>query len=166
MVEDVRWRTSAKGRRFLTATLSDPSGQYQATAFDDEPIEALQKAAENGGCGLITVELDRRAGDDTPRAAVKRVQALESLAKRTRLQLEVRVAAGRATDVARELAGYRGGNGTVRLRVGLESGGEAVVLAGRDFVLDAELAERIERITGEGSVDLSVQEQPKLALVG
>jgi len=165
MVEDVRWRTSAKGRRFLTAALSDPSGQYQATAFDDEPIEALQKAAENGGCGLITVELDRRAGDETPRAAVKRVQALESLAKRTRLQLEVRVAAGRVSAVARELAGYRGGNGTVRLRVELENGGEAVVLAGRDFVLHAELAERIERITGEGSADLSVQEQPKLALV-
>jgi DNA polymerase-3 subunit alpha len=48
MVEDVRWRTSAKGRRFLTATLSDPSGQFQATAFDDEPIEQLQKAAEKG----------------------------------------------------------------------------------------------------------------------
>ena len=29
-----------------------------------------------------------------------------------------------------------------------------------------ELAERIERISGEGSVDLSVQEPPKLALVG
>jgi DNA polymerase III subunit alpha len=110
--------------------------------------------------------LDRRAGDDTPRAAVKRLQPLESLAKRTRLQLEVKVTAGCAPDVARELASCRGGNGSVRLRVALEKGGEAIVLAGRDFVLDAELAERIERITGEGSVDLSVQEPPKLALVG
>jgi DNA polymerase-3 subunit alpha len=48
MVEDTRWRTSAKGRRYLMATLSDPSGQYQATAFDDEPIDALQKAATAG----------------------------------------------------------------------------------------------------------------------
>ena len=38
------------------------------------------------------------------------------------------------------------------------------VEAGLD--LDAELAARIERITGEGSVDLSAQEPPKLALVG
>jgi DNA polymerase-3 subunit alpha len=41
-----------------------------------------------------------------------------------------------------------------------------VVLLGRDYLLDAELAARIERITGEGTVDLSVQEPPKLALVG
>jgi len=33
-------------------------------------------------------------------------------------------------------------------------------------ILDAELEARIERITGEGSVDLSVQEPPRLALVG
>jgi hypothetical protein len=40
------------------------------------------------------------------------------------------------------------------------------MLAGRDFALDAEIQARIERIAGEGSVDLSVQEAPKLALVG
>ena len=38
--------------------------------------------------------------------------------------------------------------------------------AGRDYALDAELAARIERVAGEGSVDLSAQEPPKLALVG
>jgi DNA polymerase-3 subunit alpha len=41
-----------------------------------------------------------------------------------------------------------------------------VLLLGRDYLLDAELAARVERITGEGSVDLSVQAPPKLALVG
>ena len=54
----------------------------------------------------------------------------------------------------------------MRFIVPLASGGEAVVVAGRDYSLDAELAARIERVTGEGSVDLSVQEPPKLALVG
>jgi DNA polymerase-3 subunit alpha len=38
-------------------------------------------------------------------------------------------------------------------------------LAGRDYALDGELAARIERIAGEGNVDLSIQEPPKLALV-
>lgn len=166
LVEDARWRTSAKGRRFMTATLSDPSGQFQATAFDDEPIEALLKAAETGACGLLTVELDRRAGDDTPRAAIKRFQPIESLAKRTRLQLVVRAAPELVADVARELSSHRGGNGVVRLLVPLAKGGEAVLLAGRDFALDAELAARIERIAGEGAVELSAQEPPKLALVG
>ncbi len=167
LVEDVRWRTSAKGRRFLTAMLSDPSGQFQATAFDDEPIEALQRAAEKGACALLTVELDRRSGDDTPRAAVKRVQPLDGLAKRTRLQMTVTLQdAAPMPQLAAELSRCRGGNGVVRLDVKLREHGQATVLAGRDFVLDAELAARVERITGEGSVDLAVQEPPKLALVG
>jgi DNA polymerase-3 subunit alpha len=67
--------------------------------------------------------------------------------------------------VARELSREAGGNGAVRLIIPLAKGGEAVVVAGRDYPLDAELAARIERITGEGSCDLSVQEPPKLALV-
>jgi DNA polymerase-3 subunit alpha len=70
-----------------------------------------------------------------------------------------------AKRVSTELAGARGSNGLVRLVVAI-SGGEATVVAGRDFALDAELAARIEGICGEGSVDLSVQEPPKLALVG
>ena len=63
------------------------------------------------------------------------------------------------------LADARGGNGKVTFVVPIGAGGSAAVLAGRDFVLDGELAARIEMITGEGSVDLSTQE-PKLALVG
>jgi DNA polymerase-3 subunit alpha len=64
------------------------------------------------------------------------------------------------------MAGLRGSNGLLRFILPLKSGGEAVIVAGRDFTLDGEVAARIERISGEGSVDLSVQEQPKLALVG
>jgi hypothetical protein len=39
------------------------------------------------------------------------------------------------------------------------------LVAGRDYALDAELSARIEHIVGEGGVDLSVQEPPRLALV-
>jgi DNA polymerase-3 subunit alpha len=167
LAEAVRWRVSAKGRRYMVAALSDRSGQFEATVFDDEPSQALEAAAKAGTCGLLGVELDRRAGDEAPRVTIKRFQPLEALAKRTRLQMTVRVADARAVEqLARELAQARGGNGTVRLLVPLSSGGEASVLVGRDFALDGEVASRIERITGEGSVDLSAQEPPKLALVG
>jgi DNA polymerase-3 subunit alpha len=167
LVEDTRWRTSAKGRRYMMATLSDSSGQFIATAFDDEATAALEAAAKAGQCGLLGVELDRRSGDEAPRVTIKRFQPLGELAKRTRLQLTVRVAdAGAAAEVACELADARGSNGTVRVVVPIESGGEAIVVAGRDFALDAELAARLERIAGEGNVDLSAQEPPKLALVG
>ena len=68
--------------------------------------------------------------------------------------------------VARELGEARGGNGMVKFDVPLAGGGEAVVVAGRDFTLDSELAARVTRIAGEGRVELTAQEPPKLALVG
>lgn len=167
MVEEARWRTSAKGRRYLMATLSDGSGQYIATAFDDEPCTALEEAARSGACGLMSVELDRRPGDEVPRVTVKRFQPLDALAKRTRLEMTVRVPdEGTIAHLARELTGAHGGTGTLRFHLPLAEGGEAVILAGRDYSLDAEVASLIERVTGEGSVDLSVQEPPKLVLVG
>ena len=167
LVEDVRWRTSAKGRRYLMATLSDSSGQFQASIFDDEASAAVEAAAKAQTCGLLTVELDKRPGDELPRVAIKRFQPLETLAKRTRLQMQVRVPdKSLVAAIARELSGARSGGGSVRLVLPLAAGGEAIVMAGRDFTLDAELQARIERITGEGSVDLSVQEPPRLALVG
>jgi DNA polymerase-3 subunit alpha len=166
LAEDARWRTSARGRRYMMATLSDSSGQFMATAFDEEATSALEVAAKAGQCGLLTVELDRRPGDDSPRLTIKRFQPLDSLAKRTRLQMVVRVQdAGAIKSIARELASARGGNGMVRLLAPLASGGEAALVAGRDFILDADLARRIEQIAGEGAVELSVQEPPRLALV-
>jgi DNA polymerase-3 subunit alpha len=167
LAEEARWRTSAKGRRYMMATLSDNSGQFIATAFDDDATAALEAAAKAGQCGLLSVELDRRAGDETPRVTIKRFQPLSDLAKRTRLQMTIRVADGvTAERIARELADARGSNGLVRFLVPIASGGEAAIVVGRDFALDAELSARLERISGEGSVDLSAQEPPKLALVG
>ena len=151
----------------MMATLSDSSGQFVATAFDDEATGALEAAAKAGQCGLLSVELDRRAGDETPRVTIKRFQALNDLAKKTRLQMTVRVPDSAVAErIAKELADARGSNGLLRLIVPIASGGEASIIAGRDYALDAELAARIERVAGEGSVDLSVQEPPRLALVG
>lgn len=167
LVEDARWRTSAKGRRYMMATLSDRSGQFVATAFDEEATSALEAAAKSGQCGLLTVELDRRAGDETPRVTVKRFQPLADLAKRTRLQMTVRLPDGSSAEsLASVVAGSRGSNGLLRFVVPLGGGAEASIVVGRDFLLDAELAARIERVAGEGSAELSVQEPPKLALVG
>jgi DNA polymerase-3 subunit alpha len=67
LVEDARWRTSAKGKRYLIASLSDASGQFEATVFDDAVAADIESAAKVSGCGLLTVELDRRPGEEAPR---------------------------------------------------------------------------------------------------
>jgi DNA polymerase-3 subunit alpha len=167
LVEGVRWRVSAKGRRYMMASLSDPSGQFEATVFDDEACADIEAAAKAGSCGILTVELDRRSGDEAPRVAITRCQPLERLAKASRLQMELRLAhTALVPAAARELEAARGGNGMVRCVVPISGGREAVLLLGRDYHLDAELAARLERIAGEGNVTLSVQEPPRLALVG
>ncbi|HET9427070.1 MAG TPA: DNA polymerase III subunit alpha [Allosphingosinicella sp.] len=165
LVEDTRWRTSAKGRRYMMATLSDSSGQFEATVFDDMVAEQVANAAKAGACALLSVELDRRPGEDTPRVTIKSLQSFESLSLRSRLQIMVEVETEAAVAaLAEAVAGARGGNGQLRLKAHFSSG-EAELVLGRDFVVDAELAARLERLEGIGAVHLSVVEAPRLALV-
>ncbi|KQU62437.1 DNA polymerase III subunit alpha [Sphingomonas sp. Leaf339] len=165
LVEDARWRTSARGKRYMMAQLSDPSGQFVATCFDDSVAADLEEAARIGGCGIITVELDRRPGEEAPRVSVKRIQPFESLASMARFVLEVEVADATAFGpLAHLLADHRGARGEVRVR--LTAGeGEATVLLGRDFLLDAELASHVESLHGVTAATLKTSET-RLALVG
>jgi DNA polymerase-3 subunit alpha len=161
----VRWRVSAKGRRYMMATISDSSGQYEATAFDDEPSTELEAAAKSGACGLMTVELDRRPGEETPRVTIKRFQPLDGLAKKTRLQLHLSIANPAVLPaVTAELRAARGGNGIVRASLTISGGRTANLLIGQDFNLDADLAMRLGHLLGGDQVELSAP--PKLALVG
>ena len=166
LVEDARWRTSARGKRYLMATLSDPSGQFVATCFDDAVAADLEEAARNGGCGLVTVELDRRPGEETPRVTVKRIQPFEALASNARFCMDVRVATPDAmASLAATLCEARGARGEVWAIVDLAPGEEARVLLGRDFLLDGELAARIEALQGISDVMLRTADA-RLALVG
>ncbi|MDP8994556.1 MAG: DNA polymerase III subunit alpha, partial [Pseudomonadota bacterium] len=166
LVEEARRRTSARGRRYLMATLSDASGQFAATVFDDPVAAQVESAARDGVCALLGVELDRRPGEEAPRVTIRSLQSFEGLSKRTRLQLEVEVEGADALlRLAEAVRDERGGSGVLRLRVRVE-GGEAELVLGRDFLLDAEVAARIERVEGVSAVRLSVAEPPRLALVG
>jgi DNA polymerase-3 subunit alpha len=166
LVEEARWRTSARGRRYLMATLSDASGQFAATVFNDDAAVQVENAAKSGACALLSVELDRRPGEEAPRVTIRSLQLFDNLSKRARLQLEVEVEDANALRrLAVLVADERGGSGELRLKAKLE-GGEADLVLGRDFRLDAELAARIERLEGVTAVRLSVAPQPQLALVG
>ena len=152
----------------MMVTMSDPSGQFVATAFEDEVCAALEVAAKSGQCGLLSVELDKRPGDDMPRVTVKRFQPLGDLAKKSRLQLTLKVTEpALIARIAAEHNQRRGGNGLVRLIVERrDGGGEVTLIAGRDFVLDEDLGQTLGRLLGEENIELSVQAPPRLALVG
>jgi len=165
LVEEARWRTSQKGRRFLMARLSDSSGQFDATVFDDEPAGQVEAAAKDGNCVLLGVELDRKPGEEAPRVTIRSVTGFDALSRRTRLQLEVEADDPAAVaQLARLLADQRGGSSAVRLKVH-HGRGHAELLLGRDFLVDAELAARIERIAGITATRLSVEAKVPLQLV-
>jgi len=165
LVEETRWRTSARGRRYAIATLSDASGQFIATIFDDKVAAQVEEAAKGGACALLNVELDRRPGEDAPRVTIRSLQLFESLSRRTRLHMQVEVVDEAALRrLAEAVAGDRGGSGELRLRVAVDTG-EAELILGRDFLLDAEMEARIERIEGVTAARLSVAPAPRLALV-
>jgi DNA polymerase-3 subunit alpha len=165
LIEDVRWRTSAKGRRYLLVTCSDATGQFVASCFDETAAKDLEGAARIGGCGLLSVELDRRAGEETPRVTIRGIRPFEGLSANTRLELHVEIDEPATLRALAELVGEPGaGRGELRLKV-RASEGEADVRLGRSFRLDAELAARIERLPGVVSVTLKAAELPRLALV-
>jgi DNA polymerase-3 subunit alpha len=166
LIEDARWRTSARGRRYLMATCSDASGQFIATCFDDDTSADIESAAKAGACVLVTAELDRRPGEETPRVTIRRIQSFETMTNATRLRIDVTADDPHALPALAALVqGERGGRGELMLTAILPDGREAQLQLGRDYLLDAELAARIERLPGVRSVALAAIEGQRLALV-
>ncbi|MBO9623279.1 MAG: DNA polymerase III subunit alpha [Sphingomonas sp.] len=158
LIEDARWRTSARGNRYLMASISDQTGQVLSTCFDEFASKDLEEAAKTGGCAVLTIELDKRAGEDTPRVSIKRVQPLEGLADTARLQLDLTIDDAAALPRLAEMIGeLRGGRGTVRLWLPLGPEGRAEVVLGRNFRLDEELVARIGAMPGVRSAEFASQ---------
>jgi DNA polymerase-3 subunit alpha len=145
--------------------LSDASGTVPCTCFEEFTAKEMEDAARVGGCGILTIELDRRPGEDTPRVTVRKVQPFEGMAKDVRLTLRLTVGEpGALAQIAGLLADARGGRCEVIVDAPLPNGGEAELVLGRNFRLDGELATRIEALPGITRADLKPTEQPKLAL--
>src|SRR3546814_20791646 len=93
MVESARPRVSQRGNRFLNLTLSDRSGQFQSSCFDEIAGKTLEALAADGDCAMLSVELDLLEGEETPRVTVRGAQPLADIAAQAALQLTCRVEA-------------------------------------------------------------------------
>ncbi|RYD57504.1 MAG: DNA polymerase III subunit alpha [Sphingomonadales bacterium] len=163
LIEDARWRTSARGNRYLMATISDTSGQMPTTCFEEGASKDMEDAARSGGCAILTVELDKRPGEDTPRVTVRRVQPFESLANNAQMVLDVMIDDAHVLPtLARVVADQRGGRGQIIVRAPI-AGGEAELVLGRDFRLDGELADKIGALSGIRSAALRPLDGQRLA---
>jgi len=154
LVEDIRWRDTRKGGRFVSATFSDSSGQFQASCFDEDGCKALARMYEEGECALLTVELDRQPGEETPRVTVRGVTPFSRVQSAARMRMVLHVTAPEAfAPLAAMLGDRRGGRSEVLVEARTPLG-QVQIRLGSDFQLDGELAERIETITGIASMEM------------
>ena len=159
LVEAVRWRVSAKGRRYMMATpVATVRASSKRRSFDDEPCRDARSRGQGG-----RLRPARPSSSIAARATMRRGSRSSAssrssdLAKRTRLQMTVRVPDGATGRAHRARAGRRARRqraAALRRATGSQAERRRSSRAGT-FALDGELAARIERITGEGSVDLS-----------
>jgi DNA polymerase-3 subunit alpha len=149
LIEDARWRTSARGNRYMMATISDTSGQVPVSCFDESVANEMEECAKAGGCAILTLEMDKRPGEEAPRVAIRRVQSFESIAGAARLHLDLTIADASALPLLANLIGeHRGGRCTVQLKVASRTGETATVILGRNFRLDEEMVDRIRALPG------------------
>ncbi|HMO77387.1 MAG TPA: DNA polymerase III subunit alpha, partial [Sphingopyxis sp.] len=150
MVESARPRMSQRGNRFLNLTLSDRSGQFQSSCFDEGAGKLLETLAADGGCALLNVELDLLEGEETPRVTVRGAQPLADIAATAALQLDCRVEAASAVGELARLAERRDdARGRIVIATRDPDTGEDIRIdLGRRFVLDPDLVARLDLVAG------------------
>ncbi len=150
MVESARPRVSQRGNRFLNLTLSDRSGQFQSSCFDEQAGKILEALAEDGGCAMLSVELDLLEGEETPRVTVRGAQALADIAATAALQLECRIEAVEAIAELARLAERRDdARGAIIVTTpDPDTGRDIRINLGRRFALNPDLVARLELVAG------------------
>ncbi len=158
MVESARPRVSQRGNRFLNLTLSDRSGQFQSSCFDEQAGKILEALAADGGCAMLSVELDLLEGEETPRVTVRGAQSLADMAATAALQLTCRVDTLAAIeDMARLLVKRDDAKGRVVVTtIDPLTDDEIRIELGRGFALGPDTVSRLDIIAGVTEPALSL----------
>jgi len=161
MVEGVKRGKTRRGKDFVRASFSDPSGQFDAACFEESLVENFQKWAAEGTCILLNVELDSPSPDEPPRITVRGGRPLDDVKGGSRMFLTLDIHREEVLpDLKLELIPGAEGRGEVQARLHIDGGANPLVRLGRDFQLDGELAERLEQIEGISNVSLTTRRGP------
>ncbi len=158
LIEEAKWRTPQNGKsdKYLQLILSDTSGQYAASCFDEGAQAAVLAAVAAGDAVLVQGELLWRPGEDTPRVTVRGVKPLKALADRLHCRLSLDLTGtGPVAGLAALVGPRRGGRGEIVARVALGSGEWAKLLLGNDFSIDNEVFATVERLPGVAAATLA-----------
>ncbi len=166
LIEGVRWRDSRKGKRFILIDLSDSSGQFSASCFEEGVAAQLADWAKESACLLLNVEMDMRAGEETPRFAIRSAKPLDGLVGVSRLKLQMDVATPEALGhLAALLAPLQGGKSELVVKTPAQGGRFVHIVLGRRFQLDTEIASKVGAIDGINNVQLAPLTSVHLSIV-
>ncbi|MFC4292163.1 DNA polymerase III subunit alpha [Sphingorhabdus arenilitoris] len=166
LIEGVRWRESRRGKRFVLIDLSDSSGQFSASCFEEPVAELLGEWAKSSECLLLNVEMDMKPGEETPRLSIRSAKPLSGLVGASRLKMELDVEKAEALHALSHLLGpLQGGKSELVIRTPADGGRTAHIVLGRKFQLDADLKSQVEAIDGVANVRLAPLASSHLSLV-
>ena len=160
LVENVNRGKTKRGHDFIRADFSDSSGQFAAACFEEALVEPFQRWAADGTCVLLTVELDAPSPDEPPRVTVRGARPLAEVSANVRMLLTLEASEPAALAALRLLlVPSEQAKGEVLARLHTGEGRDPLVRLGSHFVLDGELAERIQEIPGIAQVSLRAKPQ-------
>jgi DNA polymerase-3 subunit alpha len=167
MVEGVQRRKTKRGKDFVMAEFSDPSGQFSASCFEESLVENFQQWARDGTCVLLQVELDAPSPDEPPRVTVRGARPLSEVRESARMELRFEVDRVEAMgELSLLLPTGDAATGEVYATLLLGQNQEPVLRLGSNFMLDSEVAERVALIEGVHRVQLGARRgAAKLRLV-
>jgi DNA polymerase-3 subunit alpha len=145
-ISRVKERKSARGKPFAFIALSDPSGEFEVTAFS----EALAECRDMLTIGRsVVVTLDARMDGDTPRLTAQSFASLEDVTARAAMGLRITLNTQDAVPGIRmQLQNGPRGRSKVSLLLLLEDGTEVEVALPGGYTVSPQLVDAIRHVSG------------------
>ncbi|WP_341713826.1 DNA polymerase III subunit alpha, partial [Erythrobacter sp.] len=158
MVEKATKRTTQRGKPFVRVDFSDSSGQFSSACFEEGLVESFLKWAEDQACVKLVVELDSPSPDEPPRITIRGAVPLSEVRGSTPMLLSLEISDTDAlAQLAIELTAT--GEGCDEVQATMLTGAETppLMILGRTFNVDGNLAERLASVLGLAKVQLTAR---------
>ncbi len=160
LVESVQRRKTKRGRDFIMADLSDQSGQFSASCFEEHMAESLAEFARDSACVLLNVELDTQSDDQPPRITIRSAQPLEGLKGSSKMRLDLDISDASAfPQLAMAMESREKGRGDIYARLIVDGEMQAHMKLCSGTALDSEFADGLQGIEGLANIALSVDKR-------
>ena len=158
VVEGANKAKTRKGKDFVRIDFDDGSSQFSSACFEESLVTQFLDWAQNNESVLLDVELDAPNPGEPPRLTVRGARPLSQISGTTAMILRADVTTIQALhDLKLELATGDNAPGEVMLRLFTADHDEVHVRLGRNFILNGELAERLQEVDGLENVILEPQ---------